>query len=41
MLPIAGVILFFCFLQVFDELRRTVPIREHLLFLTRLIGWAG
>jgi hypothetical protein len=40
-LPIAGVILFFCFLQVFDELRRTVPIREHLLFLTRLIGWAG
>jgi hypothetical protein len=40
-LPIAGVILFFCFLQVFDELRRTVPIREHLLFLTRLIGWTG
>jgi hypothetical protein len=40
-LPIFGVILFFCFLQVFDELRRTVPIREHLLFLTRLIGWAG
>jgi hypothetical protein len=40
-LPISGVILFFCFLQVFDELRRTVPIREHLLFLTRLIGWAG
>jgi hypothetical protein len=39
--PITGVILFFCFLQVFDELRRTVPIREHLLFLTRLIGWAG
>lgn len=39
--PIAGVILFFCFLQVFDELRRTVPIREHLLFLTRLVGWAG
>lgn len=40
-IPIAGVILFFCFLQVFDELRRTVPIREHLLFLTRLIGFAG
>lgn len=40
-LPISGVILFFCFLQVFDELRRTVPIREHLLFLTRLAGWAG
>lgn len=40
-IPIAGVIGFFCFLQVFDELRRTVPIREHLLFLTRLIGWAG
>jgi hypothetical protein len=40
-LPIAGVILFFCFLQVFDELRRTVPIREHVLFLTRLVGWAG
>ena len=40
-LPIAGVILFFCFLQVFDELRRTVPIREHLLFLTRLAGWTG
>jgi hypothetical protein len=39
--PITGVILFYCFLQVFDELRRTVPIREHLLFLTRLIGWAG
>jgi hypothetical protein len=39
--PIAGVILFYCFLQVFDELRRTVPIREHLLFLTRLAGWAG
>ena len=37
-LPIAGVILFFCFLQVFDELRRTVPITEHLLFLTRLVG---
>jgi len=37
-LPIAGVVLFFCFLQVFDELRRTVPIREHLLFLTRLVG---
>jgi D-alanyl-lipoteichoic acid acyltransferase DltB (MBOAT superfamily) len=40
-LPIASVILFFCFLQVFDELRRTVPIREHLLFLTRLAGWTG
>jgi len=38
-LPISGVILFFCFLQVFDELRRTVPIREHLLFLTRLAAW--
>lgn len=34
---LAGVILFFCLLQVFDETRRTVPIREHLLFLTRLI----
>ncbi len=37
--PIAGVVLFFCFLQVFEELRHTVPIREHLLFLTRLVGW--
>ncbi len=35
---LAGVILFFCFLQVFDETRRTVPIHEHLLFLTRLAG---
>jgi len=40
-LPIASVVLFFCFLQVFDELRRTVPIREHVLFLTRLAGWTG
>jgi D-alanyl-lipoteichoic acid acyltransferase DltB (MBOAT superfamily) len=39
-LPISGVILFFCFVQVFDDLRRTVPIREHLLFLTRLAGWS-
>ena len=37
-LSLAGVILFFCFLQVFDETRRTVPIHEHLLFLTRLAG---
>jgi hypothetical protein len=40
-LPIAGVILFFCFVSVFDDLRRTVPIREHLLFLTRLAGWSA
>jgi hypothetical protein len=40
-LPFAGVVLFFCFLHVFDDLRRTVPIQEHLLFLTRLVGWAG
>ena len=40
-LPIAGVILFFCFVEVFDDLRRTVPIREHLLFLTRLAGWSA
>jgi D-alanyl-lipoteichoic acid acyltransferase DltB (MBOAT superfamily) len=41
LLPIAGVILFFCFVEVFDDLRRTVPIREHLLFLTRLAGWSA
>jgi hypothetical protein len=40
-LPIAGVILFFCLVEVFDDLRRTVPIREHLLFLTRLAGWSA
>lgn len=38
LLSTAGVILFFCFLQIFDETRRTVPISEHLLFLTRLAG---
>jgi len=41
LLPIARVILFFCFVSVFDDLRRTVPIREHLLFLTRLAGWSA
>jgi hypothetical protein len=40
-IPFTGVVLFFCFLHVFDDLRRTVPIQEHLLFLTRLVGWAG
>jgi hypothetical protein len=40
-LPITGVILFFCFVSVFDDLRLTVPIREHLLFLTRLAGWSA
>jgi hypothetical protein len=39
--PLAGVILFFCITEVFDETRRNVPIREHLLFLTRLVGWSG
>jgi D-alanyl-lipoteichoic acid acyltransferase DltB (MBOAT superfamily) len=39
-LPIAGVILFFCVVSVFDELPPTAPIREHLLFLTRLAGWS-
>ena len=36
--PTAGVVLFFCFLQVFDDIRRTVPIGEHILFLRRLVG---
>jgi hypothetical protein len=40
-LPITGVILFFCFVQVFADLRRDVPIQEHLLFLTRLAGWSA
>jgi len=40
-LPIAGVILFFCVVEVFDDLPPTVPIREHLLFLTRLAGWSA
>jgi hypothetical protein len=40
-LPIAGVILFFCVVSVFDELPPTAPIREHLLFLTRLAGWSA
>ena len=40
-LPIAGVILFYCVVEVFEDLRRTVPIREHLLFLTRLVGWSA
>lgn len=35
---IAGVVVFFCFLQVFDDPGRTVPLREHLLFLARLAG---
>ncbi len=40
-LPMAGVMLFFCIAEVFDETRRTVPIHEHLLFLTRLVGWSA
>jgi hypothetical protein len=40
-LPIAGVILFFCVVEVFDDLPPTLPIREHLLFLTRLVGWSA
>jgi hypothetical protein len=41
LIPLAGVMLFFCFLQIFDETRRTVPLREHVLFLTGLFGWKG
>jgi D-alanyl-lipoteichoic acid acyltransferase DltB (MBOAT superfamily) len=40
-IPLAGVILFFCITEVFDDTRRNVPIQEHLLFLTRLVGWSA
>lgn len=40
-IPTAGVILFFCFLQIFEELGRTSPLRDHFLFVGRLFGWKG